>query len=211
MTSTEPRERDDGLRAAPGAGRARAAAHGLFAAALLSTVALDQLTKHFVRGWLAPGERWPGAESALTKVFTFTHVHNTGMAFGLGQGRSEVFALIATIVVLGLMVYQSRLPLDAGWLRLALGLQAGGAIGNLTDRLRRGYVTDFFDLQVWPVFNIADSAIFIGVAILAWHLWRTEDDGGRSAVDAERTDVDAGRRDVDAVQPAGARAEVGDG
>ncbi len=171
----------DAAAAPPAEARARGRDHGLFAAALLVVVALDQLTKQLVIGWLAPGERWPGAEAAISRFFTFTHVHNTGMAFGLGQGRSELFALVATVVVLGLMVYQARLPLGAGWLRLALGLQAGGAIGNLIDRLRQGYVTDFFDFQVWPVFNVADSAIFCGVAILAWHLWRPEGSAEGSA------------------------------
>lgn len=175
---------DDAAAGAPPGRRPGAADHGLFAAALLATLALDQLTKQLVIGWLAPGERWPAADAAISRFFTFTHVHNTGMAFGLGQGRSTLFALVATAIVLGLMVYQARLPLGARWLRLALGLQAGGAIGNLVDRLRHGHVTDFFDFQVWPVFNVADSAIFIGVAILAWHLWRPDGPAEGAAVAA---------------------------
>lgn len=156
--------------AAPGA--RRAVPFRWFATVVLTTVALDQLTKHLVIGWLAPGERWPGAGAAIARWFTFTHVHNTGMAFGLGQGRSAWFAVVASVVVVGLAVYQSHLPAEARLLRLAIGLQVGGAIGNLIDRLRHGYVTDFFDFQVFPVFNVADSAISIGVAVLAWHLWR---------------------------------------
>jgi len=177
---------DDAAAGAAPVRRPGAADHGVFAVASVATLALDQLTKQLVIDWLAPGERWPAADAAISRFFTFTHVHNTGMAFGLGQGRSELFALVATVIVLGLMVYQARLPLGARWLRLALGLQAGGAIGNLVDRLRHGHVTDFFDFQVWPVFNVADSAIFIGVAILAWHLWRPEGPAeGAGAADAD--------------------------
>lgn len=173
MTTTPLTSTD--FDAAASRGR-RAALNGLFAAAVCATVALDQWTKHIVIGRLAPGERWPdaasGAASGVARFFTFTHVHNTGMAFGLGQGRSAVFAVVAIVIVTGLAVYQSRLPAHHWWLRIALGLQAGGAIGNLVDRLRQGYVTDFLDFQVWPVFNVADSAIFLGVFVLAWHLWR---------------------------------------
>lgn len=169
MTTT-PLTATEAPTARPPIGR-RAALNGLFLAAVAATVALDQLTKHIARTSLAPGERWPDAASGIARFFTFTHVHNTGMAFGLGQGRSAVFAVVAIVIVTGLAIYQARLPGEHWWLRLGFGLQAGGAIGNLIDRLRQGYVTDFLDFQVWPVFNVADSAIFLGVAVLAWHLW----------------------------------------
>jgi signal peptidase II len=136
-------------------------------------VLFDQLSKAAVRGWLVRGESWP-ADAPLLGVYRFTHVHNTGMAFGLGQGRSAVFLVVAVLVVVLLSVWQWRLPAAERWLRIALAMQVGGAVGNAIDRVHQGHVTDFFDFLVFPVFNIADSAISIGVALLAWQLWRVE-------------------------------------
>lgn len=143
-----------------------------FAAIALTVLALDQLTKRIVAERLPEGARWPGPEHPISSVFTFTHVHNTGMAFGLGQGRSMLFLALALVVTTILLVWQWNLPPEARLMRAAFGLQVGGALGNALDRVRQGWVTDFLDFQVWPVFNVADSAISVGVAILAWGLWR---------------------------------------
>ncbi len=136
-------------------------------------IALDQVTKAVVRGQLGHGERWPAGEPLLG-VFRFTHVHNTGMAFGLGKGQGWLFLLLALVIVAGLTIGQTRLDPKDWSQRAILGLLAGGAVGNAIDRMRLGHVTDFFDFLVWPVFNIADSAISVGVVLLAIHLWREE-------------------------------------
>jgi signal peptidase II len=81
---------------------------------------------------------------------------------------------VALVVVAGIFLYERQLPPAAVWPRLALGLVAGGAIGNVIDRFRQGYVTDFLDFKFWPVFNVADSCIVVGVLVLAAYLWRQD-------------------------------------
>jgi len=152
----------------------------LLASVAATVLVLDQATKWAVRGWLPRGGAWPASDTLVGRFFSFTHVHNTGVAFGLGQGRSDLFVLVAFAVVGALVVYQARLPADERWLRLAIGLQVGGAVGNLLDRLRLGHVTDFFDFKFWPVFNVADSAIVVGVLMMAWHFWRQDAAAGGS-------------------------------
>lgn len=142
-----------------------------FALTAAAVLTLDQVTKRAVAARLPEGARWPGPEHPISNVFTFTHIHNTGMAFGLGQGYSQLFLVLALVVTTILIVWQWRLEPEARLMRLALGLQVGGALGNAFDRVRQGWVTDFLDFQVWPVFNVADSAISVGVVILAWCLW----------------------------------------
>lgn len=124
-------------------------------------IALDQLSKYVVRATLSRGESFP--EEGFLRI---THVTNTGAAFGILQGQT-FFLVVATAVGLSTIVlYYLYPPMEHGLVRLALGLQLGGAIGNLTDRLRLGRVTDFIDFQFWPAFNVADSSIVIGVTVI---------------------------------------------
>lgn len=133
---------------------------------------LDQISKYFVVTRLPPGQSWE-VTPWLAPVFQITHVTNTGAAFGLFRGLGNVFIAISAIVVVAIILYYRQVP-DGQWMmRVALGLQLGGAIGNnLIDRLRQGFVVDFIDLnfwplQDWPVFNLADSSIVVGVVLLA--------------------------------------------
>jgi len=124
-------------------------------------VALDQVTKHLVRANLALGESVPH-EGPLR----ITYVTNTGAAFGILQGQT-VFLMVTTFFGLAaILLYFLYPPMEHGVLRLALGLQLGGAVGNLADRVRLGKVTDFIDVGPWPNFNVADSSIVVGVAII---------------------------------------------
>ncbi len=124
---------------------------------------LDQLTKYVVIELLNPGMSYP-----FRGFFRFTHVHNTGSAFGIFQGLNTplIFVSFVGIVIL-VLIYRSQ-PNPSNLLRFSLGLQLGGALGNLIDRLRLGFVTDFIDIGPWPVFNIADAAIVTGLIILGW-------------------------------------------
>ena len=103
---------------------------------------------------------------------SWTHTQNTGAAFSLFQNGGAFFIVVAIIVSAVIVYYAPRLPAGDRLSRIALGLQLGGALGNLLDRLRQGYVTDFIHFQIpeigfdWPVFNIADSAIVVGVIAL---------------------------------------------
>ncbi len=136
-------------------------------------LALDQCSKYLVVSSLELYGSWAPIP-ALANVFTIHHVTNTGAAFGLFQNGSLVFAIVAVVVSAVIVMYYRHLP-DGQWLvRLSLGLQLAGALGNLIDRVRVGHVIDFLDFQVWPVFNLADASIVCGVILLAYLLLREE-------------------------------------
>lgn len=141
----------------------------------LLVLGIDQLSKRLVSRHLSLGEPW-NPIACLRDLVSLTYVTNTGAAFGLLPDHGLFFIAIAAIVVIAILVYHRHLP-DKALVKASLGLQLGGALGNLTDRLRYGYVIDFIDFKVWPVFNLADSAIVIGVAVLAYYLLR--DRGGK--------------------------------
>lgn len=134
---------------------------------------LDQWTKEWIRQnveeytYMIPID-------ALGEYFVFEHVRNYGAAFGILQNQSLLFIVIAVVVAIAIVVYATYLPMNQRLVRVLLGLQLGGAMGNLIDRLfqldefGRGYVTDFVKMGIpgvyyWPNYNIADSAIVIGV------------------------------------------------
>lgn len=129
-------------------------------------------------------------ESRIPPLFDrfvqITYTTNTGAAFGLFPDQGVLFVVVAVVVIAAIIAYYSQLPDGYGLARVALGLQLGGALGNLIDRLRQGYVVDFLDvnfwpLKNWPVFNLADSAIVVGVVLLAFTMLREDlqqlDDG----------------------------------
>lgn len=128
---------------------------------------VDQTSKALVRATMTLGQSVPGEG-----LFRITYTTNTGAAFSLLQDQTLLLAL-ASLVGIGVLVVLYRQHAGPSRLaRAALGMQLGGALGNLTDRLRLGHVTDFFDVGWWPVFNIADSAIVVGIAVLvAYVMW----------------------------------------
>lgn len=132
-------------------------------------VVVDQLTKLWVLDLL--GSQEGTYVPVVGDLLWLRMVHNRGAAFGLGQNASYLFALAAIAVAVGIVLYSRKLS-SAPWiLRVALGLELGGAIGNLVDRLRLGYVVDFIDVRLWPyVFNVSDAAITIGVVLLLFTL-----------------------------------------
>jgi signal peptidase II len=162
----------DAVPAPSTAQRTRPAGWALAGAVVLAVLALDQLTKALVRSSIAPGER----RELLPGVLSFVHVHNRGVAFGfLGGGGLPV--LLVTLAALALLVaYFARHP-ERRLLWLPTGLLLGGALGNLLDRLREGYVTDFVHFPHWPSFNVADMSITFGVIALVVVL----DRGARSS------------------------------
>jgi len=143
-----------------------------FFLSILFVIVFDQWTKFLVLGHFEYGETLP----LIADFFSFTYVRNTGAAFGFLATANPTFRVpffllvpIIAMVVLGFL-YRD-LPANAKWRAMALGLVSGGAIGNLIDRIRLGYVVDFLDFHyrnVWyfPAFNVADSAICLGVGIL---------------------------------------------
>jgi signal peptidase II len=127
---------------------------------------LDQWTKYLVRTRLAFGEIWMPI-AAIRPYMHIVHWNNTGAAFGMFQQGGMVFTVMA-IIVSAAIIWYYRNSDSASWpVRIALGLQLGGALGNLADRLFQGTVTDFIWFGFFPaVFNVADSAISLGVALL---------------------------------------------
>ena len=174
---------------------------------------LDQLTKYVVIQTLAPGMSFP-----FRGFFRFTHVHNTGSAFGIFQGFNTplIFVSIIGIIILTLIYRSQERP--SNLLRLSLALQLGGAFGNLVDRVRLGFVTDFIDIGPWPVFNIADAAIVSGLFILGWVFTRPtqaqEKPAGGPAVSEEGRSYFVGGKRPDPVgagtQEAGATLPEGE-
>jgi len=132
----------------------------------LLTVVADQASKAYVVAHLGLYESWMPL-AFLEPVFRFTLVHNTGAAFGLFPQGGSIFLIIAVVISVVIVYYYRQVPSGAWLARLALGLQLGGALGNVVDRVRLGYVVDFLHVEYWPVFNVADSCIVIGVTLLA--------------------------------------------
>ncbi len=124
---------------------------------------LDQFSKYLVREFLLLYHSFP-ADGFLRVTRTF----NTGSIFGIFQGQNTAFILVSFVgVAVLILIYRSqRFP--TALLRLSLGLQLGGAFGNLLDRVRLGHVTDWVDVGPWPVFNLADASIVCGLILLAW-------------------------------------------
>lgn len=138
---------------------------GLIVLMALLVIAGDQYSKGWVTSNLVMGQSLP--QEAPVRL---TYVVNTGAAFGILPQYSLFLVVIAFLVIAIVLLYQRYLPGGSYLIMAALGLQVGGAIGNLIDRLRFGYVIDFVDIRVWPVFNLADFSISLGVALLAYFL-----------------------------------------
>ena len=137
----------------------------LYVVAALTTV-FDQYTKALVRSSMVVGETIV-VHPALSNIFDLTYTTNTGVAFGLFKSAGSFISVLAAVVVGVIIYYNRELPPQQVWLRVALGLQMGGAIGNnLIDRPLHGSVVDFLHVHYWPVFNVADSCISIGVVIM---------------------------------------------
>ena len=144
----------------------------IFFLVVLFVIVADQLSKAWIMSSLPEGHTM-----LRLGFFRITHIHNTGAAFGLFPDQSlvlTIFALTAGAVILFFVVYGYRYYswLGSTAVTLVLGMVFGGTVGNLVDRFRFGYVTDFIDFGYGPVFNIADSAVTVGVIILAVLLLR---------------------------------------
>ncbi|WP_396127698.1 signal peptidase II [Dethiobacter alkaliphilus] len=137
-------------------------------------VFLDQLTKYLVINSMNLNESVP----VIPNVFHITYVGNYGAAFGILPHRTGLFVIITVAVVLLIIGFLRKLPAEYRLMRVALALQLAGAIGNLIDRLRFGFVIDFLDFRVWPVFNVADIAIVVGIGLLLFDLIRTSREEG---------------------------------
>ena len=136
----------------------------------LLVIIFDQLTKYNVVSNFYLGESVPVIEN----VFHWTYILNPGAAFGMFEGSRWFFVVIAIGVLVGIWYMKDEIN-EGGWMmQYGAALFGGGAIGNLIDRARSGLVIDFFDFRIWPVFNVADIAICVGVAMILWKVLQME-------------------------------------
>lgn len=155
-----------------------------FGIAILA-IAIDQLTK-----WMASSHLTLHEQNPVMPSFNLTLMHNYGAAFSFlsnaGGWQRWFFTIVAIVISVVLVVWITRLKDNEKWLGISLSLVLGGAIGNLIDRLAYGYVVDFiqwyYDRFYWPAFNIADSAIFVGAAMLLISSFFTEEETDQKKV-----------------------------
>ena len=139
----------------------------MFFAVAALVVSADQFTKWLVRQNLDLYEQWPSKSFFHMRII---NVVNDGAAFGMLQGHMPFLIVTSCVGLAAIVLYYVYPPMEHGLIRVALGMQLGGAVGNLIDRLAYGYVIDFLDVYYeawhWPAFNIADSAITLGVMLM---------------------------------------------
>lgn len=128
-------------------------------------IIFDQITKFIIRQTIPFAQAWMPLDW-LAPYFRFVNWHNQGAAFGILQGFGGIFGILAIIVSLAIINYYPVIPRHDKWMRVALALQLAGAMGNLIDRLTVGAVTDFVSIWRFPVFNVADLSITVGVIVL---------------------------------------------
>lgn len=153
-----------------------------FFAIAVTVIVLDQFTKWLVRSNLELYEVWPD-DGELFSIFGIVvriiYVENSGAAFGILQGQTTFLLVTSTLGLAAIFLYYLYPPMDHGMIRVALGMQLGGAIGNLIDRWRLGAVTDFVDVGGFPTFNVADAAI--STSIVAILIFFTTQEVGANA------------------------------
>lgn len=131
---------------------------------------LDRVTKCLVVSRMTEGMSIP----VIDHVVHFTYVLNPGAAFGMLE-HERLFFIILTLVVLGaIALLYKKLQQESTQVQYGMALFVGGALGNLYDRMATGLVIDFIDLRIWPVFNVADIAICVGVGLILWSVVREE-------------------------------------
>ncbi|MBS3113838.1 signal peptidase II [Candidatus Woesearchaeota archaeon] len=134
----------------------------------LFIISVDQLTKFFIKINFQLNQPVP----IISNILHLTYITNTGSAFGLFKGLSIFFILFSIVVIIIVFYYLKRIKNNEKTLQFSVGLLLGGTVGNLIDRLFYGAVVDFIDFRIWPVFNIADSAVTISVVFLIILLWK---------------------------------------
>ena len=130
----------------------------------------DQLIKLYIENNFIYGE----SIAIIHNIFHITYVKNTGAAFGILKGKTTFFIIISAVIILFLLIYRYYLE-RSSLLDMSFALIIGGAIGNLIDRVRLNYVVDYLDFRIWPVFNLADSAVVIGAIIFVIYIIFLED------------------------------------
>lgn len=158
--------------------RQRVQAYRLLLALSGMIFALDQLTKLWIINRLPLGSYGPSESiTVIPSFFYLVHVGNTGAAWSMLTGKSTLLAAIAIATLVGIYFFRSTLGLRDRLAQIAFGLLCGGIVGNLVDRIQHKHVVDFLDFHfgsyIYPTFNVADSAICVGVALYLWHSFKS--------------------------------------
>jgi signal peptidase II len=152
-----------------------AARLGLVAGVGVAVFLLDRITKAAIVASIPLGE----TREVIGPYLRLSHVRNTGAAFGLAQDRTTLLSVLSVFAVLAILYYYRSLAMTSPWMAGTLGMQLGGAFGNLVDRVAQGYVVDFVDVglpdgpRFWS-FNVADSSIVVGIFLVTLLLWLSE-------------------------------------
>jgi signal peptidase II len=136
-----------------------------FVIGVLLVIIADQASKIWISSNLELGESIP----IINKIFHFTYIQNPGSAFGLLRFSNATFIVIGLLIILLGIIFLSKIARHSRLVFFSFILILGGSLGNLIDRLRIGSVIDFLDFRIWPIFNVADSAINIGFFLLIIH------------------------------------------
>lgn len=132
----------------------------------LAVIILDRVTKILVQSYLAEGESIP----VVPGVMSLTYILNPGAAFGMLEHQRLFFILMTVAVIAVLIYFWRRIKEEAIVVQLGAAFFLGGAVGNLIDRIETGFVIDFFDFYFWPIFNVADIFICVGVGLIVWNI-----------------------------------------
>lgn len=133
---------------------------------IIGIILIDQLSKFYIQETMTIGMSHP----IITNVFHITYILNPGAAFGILENQRLFFIFIAIVMIFVVAYIYPKIPSNSSLLRLGVALLVGGAIGNVIDRVKFGYVVDFFDFRIWPIFNIADITIVIGVTLIIYSM-----------------------------------------
>lgn len=140
-------------------------------------IAVDQLSKFLIQSGMELNQTMP----LINGVFHITYIHNYGAAFSIFQNKTGFLIAIQLVVITGVIVYLiKRRKIDHWALLLSLSLIAAGGFGNLIDRAAKGYVVDFLDLRVWPIFNVADISVCVGCGLMVLYVFLIEPKRSRS-------------------------------
>ena len=143
---------------------------------IVVVVALDQLTKYLIQANLELNSSIP----LIDGIFHITYIHNYGAAFSIFQNKTGFLIAMQLIVIAVVLVYLVKRQRKDHWcLLLSLSLIAAGGVGNLVDRAMNGYVVDFLDFRVWPIFNTADISVCVGCGLLILYMFFIDPKRGR--------------------------------
>jgi len=134
----------------------------------LAVILMDQIAKFLIKANFQLNQSLP----LINNLFHLTYIHNTGAGFGILKSQASILIFIS-VAVIGMILFNlDKIKNNETLLQILVGFVLGGTIGNLIDRLAYGYVIDFLDFQIWPIFNFADSFVTMGVIGLIIYLWK---------------------------------------